>query len=133
MFPSFSSTTIHKLHPRSTPCVFLGHPFSHRGYKCYDLTSRKIIISRYVLFDEASFLFSQSPSSSPQNYQFLDDNIPFVCSKQPIHILPLLGQLLRPAQQITPPLTSSSKQALQLPPAHQKPSQPSLLMGLLIS
>ena len=57
-FPLFPSTTIHKLHPRSTPCVFLGYPSSDRGYKCYDLSSRKIIISRHILFDEATFPFS---------------------------------------------------------------------------
>ena len=57
-FPLFPSTTIHKLQPRSAPCVFLGYPSSHRGYKCYDLTTRKIIISRHVLFDETTFPFS---------------------------------------------------------------------------
>lgn len=33
---------------RSIPCVFLGFSASHRGYKCYDLSSNTIIISRHV-------------------------------------------------------------------------------------
>lgn len=34
----------------STLCVFLGYPSNQRGYKCYDLSSQKIIISRHVIF-----------------------------------------------------------------------------------
>lgn len=44
-YPLFPSTTINKLQARSTPCVFLGYPSNHRGYKCLDLSSNKIIIS----------------------------------------------------------------------------------------
>ncbi|GJW82450.1 ribonuclease H-like domain-containing protein [Tanacetum coccineum] len=38
----------HKLEPRSTPCIFLGYPANHRGYRCLDLASNKIIISRHL-------------------------------------------------------------------------------------
>ena len=51
-YPLFPSPTVHKLQPRSTPCVFLGYPLNHRGYKCFDLSNRKLIISRHVIFDE---------------------------------------------------------------------------------
>ncbi|KAJ9541710.1 LOW QUALITY PROTEIN: hypothetical protein OSB04_028216 [Centaurea solstitialis] len=44
-YPLIPSTSIHKLENRSTPCVFLGYRSNHRGYKCYDLSTRKIIIS----------------------------------------------------------------------------------------
>ncbi|KAJ9545643.1 hypothetical protein OSB04_025350 [Centaurea solstitialis] len=37
----------HKLLPRSTPCVFLGYPANHRGFRCLDLNTNRIIISRY--------------------------------------------------------------------------------------
>ena len=57
-FPLFPSTTIHKLHLCFAPCVFLGYPSSHRGYKCHDLSSHKIIICRHVIFDEVTFPFS---------------------------------------------------------------------------
>ena len=48
-YPLFPSTTINKLQPRSTPCEFLGYPSHHRGYKCYDLSSSKIIICCHLM------------------------------------------------------------------------------------
>nr|GEW23704.1 ribonuclease H-like domain-containing protein [Tanacetum cinerariifolium] len=46
---------LHKLEPRSTPCIFLGYHVNHRGYQCLDLASNKIIILRHVRFDEDVF------------------------------------------------------------------------------
>ena len=74
-YPLFPSTKIHKLQPRSTPCVFLGYPSNHRGYKCYDLSSQKIIISRHVHFDETQFPFAKLCSPKSTNYDFLDDSL----------------------------------------------------------
>lgn len=47
-YPLFPSTTIHKLQYRSIPCIFLGYPSNHRGYKCYDISAKKIILSHHV-------------------------------------------------------------------------------------
>lgn len=69
-YPLIPSTSIHKLENRSTPCVFLGYPSNHKGYKCYELSTRKIIVSRHVVFDEHVFLFSKL-HSSPPSYDFL--------------------------------------------------------------
>ena len=78
-YPLFPSTTIHKLQPRSTPCVFLGYPSNYRGYKCYDISSRKIIISRHVMFDETRFPFSKLHTPPKSTYDFLDDGVsPYV-------------------------------------------------------
>ncbi|CAL9232581.1 unnamed protein product, partial [Arabidopsis halleri] len=52
------ATSTHKLAPRSTPCIFLGYPTDHRGYRCLDISTRKIILSRHVTFDESVFPFS---------------------------------------------------------------------------
>ena len=74
-YPLFPSTTINKLQSRSTPCVFLGYPSNHRGYKCYDLSLNKIIVCRHVIFDESEFPFSKMHTLNPTNYQFLDDEV----------------------------------------------------------
>lgn len=74
-YPLIPSTTIHKLQPRSTPCVFLGYPSNHHGYKCYDLSSNKIIICRHVLFDEHVFPFARLQTPSPSTYDFLFDGL----------------------------------------------------------
>ncbi|GKE34552.1 ribonuclease H-like domain-containing protein [Tanacetum coccineum] len=61
----------HKLEPCSTPCIFLGYPSNHRGYRCLDLASNKIIISRHVRFDEDVFPFGNVTPSNTPTYDFL--------------------------------------------------------------
>lgn len=63
-YPNLFPTTSHKLELRSTVCIFLGYPTHHKGYRCLDLTTRKVIISRHVIFDETIFLFSYNLHSS---------------------------------------------------------------------
>jgi histone deacetylase 1/2 len=53
-YPNIASTAAHKLCPRSVPCVFLGNPMQHRGYRCYNPSTGKILISRHVTFDETT-------------------------------------------------------------------------------
>jgi hypothetical protein len=55
------ATTTNKLSPRSTTCAFLGYPLEHKGYKCLDLSTHKVIISCHVLFDESSFPLTLQP------------------------------------------------------------------------
>jgi hypothetical protein len=63
-YPNLSATASHKLALRSTACVFLGYPSSHKGYHCLDLVTKRIIISSHVVFDETLFPFSAVPSST---------------------------------------------------------------------
>lgn len=50
-YPQIPSTSRNKLQHRPPSCVFLGFTPNNRGYKCYELSSRKIFISRHVIFE----------------------------------------------------------------------------------
>ncbi|KAM3280467.1 hypothetical protein ACQJBY_047323 [Aegilops geniculata] len=69
-YPNLTSTSRHKLDFRSAACVFLGYPADHRGYRCFDLQSKRVITSRHVSFYEDIFPFSchepAAPPASPQ-------------------------------------------------------------------
>lgn len=64
-YPNLYATTDHKLSPRSTCCIFLGYALKHKGCCYYDLTSRRVIVSRHVVFDEKSFPYAPH-TPSPQ-------------------------------------------------------------------
>jgi hypothetical protein len=44
-YPNITATAPHKLAPRSTRCVFLGYSADHKGYRCLDLSTNRLIIS----------------------------------------------------------------------------------------
>jgi hypothetical protein len=72
-YPNLSATTSHKLDPHSAKCVFLGYLSHHKGYRCLDLLSNRVILSRHVVFDESTFPFAeQQPTASSQDFDFLD-------------------------------------------------------------
>jgi hypothetical protein len=57
----------------ATVCVFLGYSADHKGYRCLDLTTNNIIVSRHIVFDEAYFPFSASPRLTNDLDIFLQD------------------------------------------------------------
>jgi hypothetical protein len=66
-FPFLRPYHAHKLDFWSSPCVFLGYSSSHLGYRCLDLESHRIYVSRHVRFHETVFPFEKSKqvTSSP--------------------------------------------------------------------
>ncbi|GJZ06490.1 ribonuclease H-like domain-containing protein [Tanacetum coccineum] len=117
----------HKLEPRSTPCIFLGYLANHRGYRCLELSSNKIIISRHVRFDEDVFPFETVTSSTRPSYDFLlppilpniQPNI--IPTPEPIvqHVQPS-SNLSTPAAQ---PISAPPSPTVTSPPhAHSSPS-----------
>jgi histone deacetylase 1/2 len=127
-FPLFPSNTIHKLQPRSTPCVFLGYPSNHRGYKCLNLTTNKIIICRHVLFDESTFPYAKLHTPLSTTYTFLENEVsPYLIT----HLMnqgPTTSQNSQPITNSSPPNSGHTTPVLNAPPQPVRPPtlQPSL-------
>jgi hypothetical protein len=92
-YPNLSSTAAHKLAPRSSLCVFLGYSAEHKGYRCLDLSSNRVLISRHVTFDESSFPFAESTAPSFDDYAFLDKYDVTVLPIGPHRSSPVAGHL----------------------------------------
>jgi hypothetical protein len=56
-WPNLRPYNQHKLQFRSKECVFLGYSSLHKGFKCLDITTGRVYISRDVIFDEENFPF----------------------------------------------------------------------------
>lgn len=63
-WPNLRPYNAHKLQFRSMQCVFLGPSHTHKGYKCLDIATGRIYISRDVVFDENVFPFSKLHSNA---------------------------------------------------------------------
>ncbi|CAL9022675.1 unnamed protein product, partial [Prunus brigantina] len=57
VYPYLRPYNVHKLEPRTAPCVFLGYAQGYKGVICYNLHTRKFVISRHVVHDENCYLF----------------------------------------------------------------------------
>ena len=58
-YPNLRPYNRHKLDFRSTQCVFIGYSNLHKGYKCLEVSTGRVYISRDVVFDETLFPFAQ--------------------------------------------------------------------------
>src|SRR4051812_9544025 len=59
VWPNLSPFNKHKLEFRSKQCVFLGYSSLHKGYKCLDVATGRVYVSRDVVFDEQVFPFAK--------------------------------------------------------------------------
>jgi hypothetical protein len=83
-YPNTKSTSPNKLSPRSVACVFIGYSQDHRGYRCYNLSTRKVITSRHVYFDETVFPFRSGPATSMPTTCAYDPWRPDLSSLDPV-------------------------------------------------
>lgn len=117
-YPNQNNSITHKLSPRSSRCLFLGYPSDYRGYRCYDLNTRKIILSRHVRFDETCFPYPNTTPQDKSTYDFLDqDSGPSALCRQ------ILTNSLQPAptlpvQQPTSQAPTQASQAAAEAPRH---------------
>ena len=104
-YPNMSATAIHKLAPRSVLCVFLGYSAHHKGYRCLDLSSNRVIISRHVIFDETAFPFAEHHGPrTPADLEFLADDSTDI-------VLAPIGPSHKCLPAGTPPSTSDATRA----------------------
>ncbi|GKE96679.1 ribonuclease H-like domain-containing protein, partial [Tanacetum coccineum] len=116
--------TNNKLGPRATPSIFLGHATNHFGYRCLDLNTNKIIISRHVTFDETVFPFPSTKLTNPPSYDFLEassDLISTIIRTTPI--TPSPDPTPTPTADI--PSTPIPPTPPSPPPSHTPQSEPS--------
>jgi histone deacetylase 1/2 len=63
-WPNLRPYNSRKLEFRSKRCAFIGYSNLHKGYKCLDISSGRVYISRDVIFDEDIFPFSELHSNA---------------------------------------------------------------------
>ena len=63
-WPNLRPYNNRKLQFRSKQCVFLGYSGLHKGYKCLDISTGRVYISRDVIFDESIFPFANLHSNA---------------------------------------------------------------------
>jgi hypothetical protein len=81
-WPNLRPYNTHKLAFRSKLCVFLGYSTMHKGYKCLEVASGRVYISRDVIFDEGVFPFAELHSNTGARLHTKIDLLPS-------HLLPL--------------------------------------------
>lgn len=55
VFPYLRHYSDSKFQARTSMCIFLGYATGYKGVICYNLQTKKLILSRYVLHDESVF------------------------------------------------------------------------------
>jgi len=61
-FPYTWDSKQNKFDPKTVLCIFVGYNDKHKGYKCFHPSSKKMIISRHVVFNESFFPYKQKKS-----------------------------------------------------------------------
>jgi hypothetical protein len=67
-WPNLRPYNSHKLQFRSLHCAFLGYSNLHKGYKCLDISTGRVYISRDVIFDDNVFSFADLHPNAGSKY-----------------------------------------------------------------
>jgi hypothetical protein len=122
-YPNTSATAPHKLSPRYTRCLFLGYSPDHKGYRCLDLTSHRIIISRHVNFDED--VFPLAGSTPPTDLDSLLESDPIPLPPPTPRLAPRAATTTSSAPRAAPSTPPAPRAAPSTPPAPRAaPSTP---------
>ena len=76
--PTYAHVDNGKLEPRSMKCIFLGYKSSVKGYKLWCPETKKLVISKDVIFDETSMIQVLAPKdSSVETVERVDKQVEF--------------------------------------------------------
>lgn len=98
-----------KFSPTSQRCILLGYQERLNNYRLYDLSSKRVIYSHDVIFDETDFYFNSPVVSSPADRDLLTEEIDFdACLSEsvPTHHTHLTSD--PPSTSVTPDCTIPS-------------------------
>lgn len=108
-----------KFESRSIRCVFLGYPHGKKGWRVYNLETRKIFFSRDVVFFETDFPFASSTTMAPNVSlpQHRDNSMPVVLDDDFTENTPSLpaveGDPFVETRAVTPPADAGSTEQTQ--------------------
>ncbi|KAJ4966236.1 hypothetical protein NE237_018085 [Protea cynaroides] len=71
-FPCLRSYAKNKMKPRSLACIFLGYNDVHKSYRCYYMATKRMYMSRHVIFNEE--VFPLQPSQAQPTVSSLDSS-----------------------------------------------------------
>lgn len=110
-FPLIPKATRSKLDTTSRPSCFIGYANEHKGYKCLDPISGKIVISRHVLFKEGTMPFHLRQSTDQTN----TDSEELFRSLQIIPGIPENPQTSRPNNLVNPVVAQTTPEISNIP------------------
>ena len=123
-FPWLRPYSDHKLDKRSKPCVFIGYSNTHNAYKCLDLTSNRVYISRHVTFIEHQLPLASktSPTDLAHTVSTWSSCSPALTALQPSFFVVPTSSNFAPHQ--TPPCTTTRQNQEQISPSAVGSSPP---------